>query len=46
VTIGEGATIGAGSVVSGDAPAHALTVARARATTIEGWKRPDRKDRR
>jgi bifunctional UDP-N-acetylglucosamine pyrophosphorylase/glucosamine-1-phosphate N-acetyltransferase len=42
VTVGEGATIGAGSVVSGEAPAGALTVARARARTIPGWKRPRR----
>jgi bifunctional UDP-N-acetylglucosamine pyrophosphorylase/glucosamine-1-phosphate N-acetyltransferase len=40
VAVGEGATIGAGSVVSGDAPPGALTVARARARTIPGWKRP------
>jgi bifunctional UDP-N-acetylglucosamine pyrophosphorylase/glucosamine-1-phosphate N-acetyltransferase len=43
VDIGEGATIGAGSVVSGQAPAHALTVARARSRSIDGWKRPARK---
>ena len=43
VQVGEGATIGAGSVVSGRAPAHALTVARARSRTVEGWKRPTRK---
>lgn len=44
VTVGEGATIGAGSVVSGEAPAGALTVARARARTIPGWKRPRRSE--
>jgi bifunctional UDP-N-acetylglucosamine pyrophosphorylase/glucosamine-1-phosphate N-acetyltransferase len=44
VTVGEGATIGAGSVVSGDAPAGALTVARARARTIPGLKRPTKKE--
>jgi len=45
VHVGEGATVGAGSVVSGQAPAHALTVARARSRSIEGWKRPARKPR-
>jgi bifunctional UDP-N-acetylglucosamine pyrophosphorylase / glucosamine-1-phosphate N-acetyltransferase len=40
VTIGAGATIGAGSVISKDAPAEELTVARARQTTLHGWKRP------
>jgi len=43
VTIGAGATIGAGSVISKDAPAGELTVARAKATTIPGWKRPQKK---
>jgi bifunctional UDP-N-acetylglucosamine pyrophosphorylase/glucosamine-1-phosphate N-acetyltransferase len=43
VAVGEGATIGAGSVISGEAPAGALTVARARARTIPGWKRPSKK---
>jgi len=40
VTIGEGATIAAGSVISKDAPAGELTVARARQVTLEGWVRP------
>ena len=44
VTIGHGATIGAGSTVTKDAPPEALTVSRARQTTIKGWKRP-RKDK-
>jgi bifunctional UDP-N-acetylglucosamine pyrophosphorylase/glucosamine-1-phosphate N-acetyltransferase len=43
VAVGEGATIGAGSVVSRDAPAGKLTVARARQATIDGWKRPEKK---
>jgi bifunctional UDP-N-acetylglucosamine pyrophosphorylase / glucosamine-1-phosphate N-acetyltransferase len=38
--VGEGATIGAGSTVTQDAPAGKLTVARARQSTIEGWRRP------
>nr|MBO2515628.1 bifunctional N-acetylglucosamine-1-phosphate uridyltransferase/glucosamine-1-phosphate acetyltransferase [Gammaproteobacteria bacterium] len=40
VEIGEGATIGAGSTITKNAPAGELTVARSRQTTIEGWKRP------
>jgi bifunctional UDP-N-acetylglucosamine pyrophosphorylase/glucosamine-1-phosphate N-acetyltransferase len=43
VTVGDGATIGAGSVISKNAPAGELTVARARQTTINGWKRPVKK---
>ena len=43
VTVGRGATIGAGSTVTKDAPAGALTVSRSRQTSIPGWKRP-RKD--
>ena len=42
VTIGDGATIGAGSVISKDAPAGELTVARARQATIPGWHRPQK----
>ncbi len=40
VTIGKNATIGAGSTVGKNAPADALTVARAKQTTLPGWKRP------
>jgi bifunctional UDP-N-acetylglucosamine pyrophosphorylase/glucosamine-1-phosphate N-acetyltransferase len=43
VAIGEGATIGAGSVIGKDAPADKLTVARARQATVEGWQRPVKK---
>ncbi len=42
VTIGEGATIGAGSVITRQAPAGELTVARAKAVTVPGWKRPQK----
>ncbi len=40
VTIGAQATIGAGSVITRDAPEGQLTVARGRQLTFEGWKRP------
>ena len=43
VTIGEGATIGAGSVITKDAPAGKLTVGRGRQATVDGWQRPTRK---
>ena len=43
VSVGRGATIGAGSVISKDAPEERLTLTRARQTTIEGWKRPEKK---
>jgi bifunctional UDP-N-acetylglucosamine pyrophosphorylase/glucosamine-1-phosphate N-acetyltransferase len=40
VTIGANATIGAGSVISKDAPAGELTVTRAKQLSVPGWKRP------
>jgi bifunctional UDP-N-acetylglucosamine pyrophosphorylase/glucosamine-1-phosphate N-acetyltransferase len=40
ITVGDGATIGAGSTVSKSAPAGQLTVVRAKAVTLAGWKRP------
>ena len=40
ITIGAGATVAAGSTVANQVPAAKLTIARARQTTIEGWKRP------
>ncbi len=43
VTIGAQATIGAGSVITRDAPDGELTLARGRQQTFEGWKRPVRK---
>ncbi len=43
LTVGEGATIGAGSTVSKDVPAGKLTVARAKQVTLEVWKRPQKK---
>jgi bifunctional UDP-N-acetylglucosamine pyrophosphorylase/glucosamine-1-phosphate N-acetyltransferase len=40
VTIGAGAYIGSGSTITADAPPGQLTLARARQTTIPGWKPP------
>jgi bifunctional UDP-N-acetylglucosamine pyrophosphorylase/glucosamine-1-phosphate N-acetyltransferase len=43
VSIGRGATIGAGSTITKDAPAEALTLSRAKQVSITGWKRPVKK---
>ena len=40
VTVGRGATLGAGTTLTRDAPAGSLTVSRSRQTSVEGWKRP------
>jgi bifunctional UDP-N-acetylglucosamine pyrophosphorylase / glucosamine-1-phosphate N-acetyltransferase len=40
VRIGAGATIAAGTVVTRDAPADKLTIARSPQQVIEGWQRP------
>ena len=39
VSVGDGAVIGAGSTITEDAPAQALTLSRAPQKTVEGWKR-------
>ncbi|MQY51935.1 bifunctional UDP-N-acetylglucosamine diphosphorylase/glucosamine-1-phosphate N-acetyltransferase GlmU [Rhodocyclus gracilis] len=43
VTVGRGATLGAGTTLTHDAPAEALTLSRVRQTTLSGWKRPQKK---
>ena len=45
VTLGAGATIGGGSTISKDAPAGALTVARAKQVSLPGWQRPQKQRR-
>ena len=40
VTVGRGATLGAGTTLTKDAPPDSLTISRARQTSIAGWKRP------
>ncbi|MDT8405754.1 MAG: bifunctional UDP-N-acetylglucosamine diphosphorylase/glucosamine-1-phosphate N-acetyltransferase GlmU [Methylococcales bacterium] len=44
VTIGQGATIGAGSTITKDAPVEQLTLARAKQVTVSGWQRPTKKE--
>lgn len=43
VRVGRGATLGAGTTLTRDAPAHQLTVTRTKQTSIDGWKRPIKK---
>jgi len=43
VRVGKGATLGAGTTLTRDAPAGELTISRAKQMTIPGWKRPTKK---
>ncbi len=43
VTVGKGATLGAGTTLSKDAPAGKLTLSRVKQTTLDGWQRPVKK---
>jgi bifunctional UDP-N-acetylglucosamine pyrophosphorylase/glucosamine-1-phosphate N-acetyltransferase len=43
VTVGKGATIGAGATITKDAPAEQLTLSRAKQVSVPGWKRPTKK---
>jgi len=40
VTVGKGATLGAGTTLTKDAPAGQLTLSRAKQLTFSGWQRP------
>ena len=40
VTVGKGATLGAGTTLTKDAPAGKLTISRPKQVTLEGWQRP------
>jgi bifunctional UDP-N-acetylglucosamine pyrophosphorylase/glucosamine-1-phosphate N-acetyltransferase len=43
ITIGKDATVGAGSVITKNAPAGQLTVSRARQMSLSDWRRPRKK---
>ncbi len=43
VTVGRGATLGAGTTLTSNAPPDSLTVSRAKQVTVPGWKRPVKK---
>jgi bifunctional UDP-N-acetylglucosamine pyrophosphorylase/glucosamine-1-phosphate N-acetyltransferase len=43
VTVGRGATLGAGTTLTKDAPADTLTVSRAKQVSLTGWMRPVKK---
>ncbi|HQR50983.1 MAG TPA: bifunctional UDP-N-acetylglucosamine diphosphorylase/glucosamine-1-phosphate N-acetyltransferase GlmU [Methylophilaceae bacterium] len=43
VTVEAGATIGAGSTITRDAPADTLTLSRSKQITVAGWRRPQKK---
>jgi bifunctional UDP-N-acetylglucosamine pyrophosphorylase/glucosamine-1-phosphate N-acetyltransferase len=42
LTLGDGATTGAGSVITSDVPANTLALGRARQVSIQGWQRPQK----
>jgi bifunctional UDP-N-acetylglucosamine pyrophosphorylase / glucosamine-1-phosphate N-acetyltransferase len=44
--IGKDATTGAGSTITREAPDGKLTLTRAKQTTIDGWKRPQKADKK
>ena len=43
VRVGRGATLGAGTTLTSDAPEGQLTISRSRQTTVTKWSRPEKK---
>jgi len=46
IKVGDGATIGAGTTLTSDAPDEALTLTRVKQKTVFGWKRPTKKGKK
>jgi len=46
VTVGDDATIGAGSTITKDAPEGKLTLTRAKQLTIKGWQKPQKQNKK
>ncbi len=46
VTVGKGATVGAGSTITGDVNNNALALTRAKPQTIDGWQRPKKQPKK
>jgi bifunctional UDP-N-acetylglucosamine pyrophosphorylase/glucosamine-1-phosphate N-acetyltransferase len=45
ITVGHGATLGAGTTLTRDAPPDVLTISRATQVSVPGWKRPVKKSK-
>ncbi len=46
VRVGKGATLGAGTTLTRNAPAGKLTVSRTKQSTVDGWQRPVKQSKR
>lgn len=46
LTVGSGATVGAGSTITQDTPEGKLTLARSKQTTISSWERPTKEKKK